>query len=94
MKEPEGVLDQQNLVNNIVGLDFDTWRMCVYLGQGISPDVLAVDNLQLASQRYDAGAVSNFVTDADKRRKELLSRALNLGEFALFPRFTGRMDPS
>lgn len=62
IEEPEGVRDQQMLVNNIVGLDFDMWRMCVYLGQG---------------------AVSNFVTDADKRRKELLSRTLNLGACTL-----------
>jgi hypothetical protein len=34
LQEPEGVRDQQMLVNNIVGLDFDMWRMCVYLGQG------------------------------------------------------------
>jgi hypothetical protein len=31
------VRDQQTLVNNIVGLDFDMWRMCVYLGQGPAP---------------------------------------------------------
>jgi hypothetical protein len=31
-----------------------------------------------------SGAVSNFVTDADKRRKELLSRTLNLGRLFHF----------
>jgi len=62
IEESEGVRDQQMLVNNIIGLDFDLWRMCVYLGQG---------------------AVSNFVTDADKRRKDVLSRTLNLGACSL-----------
>ncbi|KAF2072175.1 hypothetical protein CYY_006518 [Polysphondylium violaceum] len=54
----QGVLDQQNLLNNVIGLDYDLFRMCVYMGQG---------------------SISNFVTDTDKRRKELLSRAFSLG---------------
>ncbi len=28
-------MDQQGLVNNIVGLDYEMWRMCVFLGQGM-----------------------------------------------------------
>eukprot|EP01133_Synstelium_polycarpum_P015957 gene15957-18971_t len=52
-----GVADQQAAINNIVGLDYELFRMCVYLGQG---------------------AISNFVTDTDKRRKEMLTRAFSL----------------
>ncbi|EGG14232.1 putative non-transporter ABC protein [Cavenderia fasciculata] len=54
----QGVSDQQSLINNIIGLDYDLFRMCVYMGQG---------------------SISNFVTDSDRRRKELLSRAFSLG---------------
>ncbi|KAM9966589.1 hypothetical protein ACTFIR_006809 [Dictyostelium discoideum] len=54
----QGVLDQQSLINNIIGLDYDCFRMSIYLGQG---------------------SISNFVTDTDKRRKELLSRIFSLG---------------
>ncbi|GAM23608.1 hypothetical protein SAMD00019534_067830 [Acytostelium subglobosum LB1] len=54
----QGIADQQSAIHNIIGLDYDLFRMCVYLGQG---------------------SISNFVTDTDKRRKELLSRAFSLG---------------
>ncbi|KAK5577453.1 hypothetical protein RB653_002394 [Dictyostelium firmibasis] len=54
----QGVLDQQSLINNIIGLDYDCFRMSIYLGQG---------------------SISNFVTDTDKRKKELLSRIFSLG---------------
>ncbi|KAN0035180.1 hypothetical protein ACTA71_004441 [Dictyostelium dimigraforme] len=57
-KIKQGVLDQQSLINNIIGLDYDCFRMSIYLGQG---------------------SISNFVTDTDKRRKELLSRIFSLG---------------
>lgn len=55
---PAGISDQQQFAQHLVGLPYDLWRSCVYLGQG---------------------AVSNFVTDADKRRKEMLSTAFSLG---------------
>lgn len=55
---PSGISDQQQLVHKIVGVDYELWRTCVYLGQG---------------------SVGNFITDADKKRKELLSRAFQLG---------------
>ncbi|EGC34773.1 hypothetical protein DICPUDRAFT_15107, partial [Dictyostelium purpureum] len=54
----QGVMDQQNLINNIIGLDYESFRMSIYLGQG---------------------SISNFVTDSDKRKKELLSRIFSLG---------------
>lgn len=53
----QGVLDVQDQIHRIIGMDYDLWRTCVYLGQG---------------------AVANFVTDADKARKALLSRAFGL----------------
>lgn len=55
---PSGISDQQQLVHKIIGVDYELWRTCVYLGQG---------------------SVGNFITDADKKRKELLSRAFQLG---------------
>jgi len=55
---PAGISDQQAIVQHLVGLPYDLWRSCVYLGQG---------------------AVANFITDADKRRKEMLSTAFSLG---------------
>jgi len=55
---PAGISDQQLIVQHLVGLPYDLWRSCVYLGQG---------------------AVANFITDADKRRKEMLSSAFSLG---------------
>jgi DNA repair exonuclease SbcCD ATPase subunit/DNA repair exonuclease SbcCD nuclease subunit len=55
---PDGISDQQALIHHVVGVDYDLWRTCVYLGQG---------------------AVGNFVTDADKNRKLLLSAAFGLG---------------
>lgn len=55
---PDGISDQQTLINHIVGLDHSLWATCVYLGQG---------------------SVANFVTNADKARKELLSNAYGLG---------------
>lgn len=53
----EGISDSQELVHRIVGVNYDLWRTCVYLGQG---------------------AVANFITDTDKKRKELLNRAFGL----------------
>lgn len=58
---PDGIDDQQALVERIIGMPYELWRACIYLGQG---------------------AVGNFVLDADKRRKELLSNALQLGACA------------
>lgn len=55
---PSGISDQQDLVHKVIGIDYELWRTCVYLGQG---------------------SVGNFITDADKKRKELLSRAFQLG---------------
>lgn len=55
---PSGISDQQELVHRVIGIDYDLWRTCVYLGQG---------------------SVGNFITDADKKRKELLSSAFQLG---------------
>lgn len=58
---PSGISDQQQVVNHVLGIDYDLWRTCVYLGQG---------------------AVGNFVTDADKRRKEMLAQAFGLSACA------------
>jgi len=54
---PDGIADQQDLINHIVGMTHSMWRTTVSLGQG---------------------AVGNFLTDADKARKELLSAAFGL----------------
>ena len=54
---PNGIADQQDLINHIVGMDYTMWRTTVSLGQG---------------------AVGNFLTDADKARKDLLSAAFGL----------------
>jgi DNA repair exonuclease SbcCD ATPase subunit len=56
--DEQGTLDVQAQIHKIIGMDYDLWRTCVYLGQG---------------------SVANFVTDTDKARKELLSRAFGLG---------------
>jgi DNA repair exonuclease SbcCD ATPase subunit len=56
-----GISDQQQQIHNILGIDHDLWRTCVYLGQG---------------------AVGTFVTDADKRRKDLLATAFGLNACA------------
>lgn len=58
---PSGISDQQDVVHHVLGVDYDLWRSCVYLGQG---------------------AVGNFVTDADKRRKDLLARAFGVSACA------------
>lgn len=55
--ELSGISDTQDIINRIIGLDYDRWRTCVSLGQG---------------------AVGNFVTDPDKKRKDLLSAAFGL----------------
>lgn len=52
-----GISDAQDLVQHVIGLDYDLWRTCVSLGQG---------------------EAQNFVTDAQKRRTELLERAFQL----------------
>lgn len=57
IRAPDGIADQQDLIQSVLGIDHSLWRTCVYLGQG---------------------AVGNFVTDADKKRKELLSSAFGL----------------
>lgn len=54
---PSGIDDTQQIIDHVIGLDYDLWRTCVSLGQG---------------------AVGNFTTDADKARKQLLSRAHGL----------------
>lgn len=54
---PEGIADQQVLIERSIGLSYALARACVSVGQG---------------------AVANFVTDADKRRKELLAAAFDL----------------
>eukprot|EP01132_Coremiostelium_polycephalum_P004210 gene4210-5272_t len=54
----QGVLDQQSLINNIIGLDYELFRISVYSGQG---------------------SLLNFATYTDKKRKEVLSSAFNLG---------------
>jgi len=58
---PEGIGDQQSLIEHVVGLPHALWRACVSVGQG---------------------AVGTFATDADKRRKELLSEAFGLNACA------------
>lgn len=54
---PDGISDQQALIDSIIGLPHALWRACVSLGQG---------------------SVGNFATDADKKRKQLLSSAFGL----------------
>lgn len=53
----DGVRDQQELIERVLGLDGPLWRACVSLGQG---------------------AVGNFLTSTDKKRKDLLSSAYGL----------------
>jgi DNA repair exonuclease SbcCD ATPase subunit len=57
IKAPDGIADQESLIQAALGISHPLWRTCVYLGQG---------------------SVGNFVTDADKRRKDLLSAAFGL----------------
>jgi len=64
--------DSQDVIHSIVGMDYSLFRFCCSFSL-FTPDTIVRTCVFLGQ-----GEVSNFVTDADKKRKELLSSLFSL----------------